>query len=133
MSAFPPPDVRAHLVTLGCDPAEVEESFTHAGGPGGQNVNKVATCVRLSYPARQVVVKMQEHRTQSANRLAAWRLLAATLQRARDQEKLARRSAHEKARRQKAQRPRGIKRQFVELKRRRAKTKQGRGKPGSEE
>ena len=133
MSAFPPDDVRARLIALGCDPGTVEESFTHAGGPGGQNVNKVATCVRLNYPARQVVVKMQEHRTQSANRLAAWRLLAATLQRIRDNEKAARRSAHEKVRRQKAQRPRGVKRQFVELKRRRAKTKQGRGRQGPEE
>jgi protein subunit release factor B len=133
MSAFPPDDVRARLLALGCDPGAVEESFTHAGGPGGQNVNKVATCVRLNYPARQVVVKMQEHRTQSANRLAAWRLLAATLQRIRDNEKAARRSAHEKVRRQKAQRPRGVKRQFVELKRRRAKTKQGRGRQGPEE
>ena len=133
MSAFPPDDVRAHLVALGCHIAAVEESFTHAGGPGGQNVNKVATCVRLTYPPRQVAVKMQEHRTQSANRLAAWRLLAATLQRLRDNEKTARRSAHEKARRQKAQRPRGVKRQFVELKRRRAKTKQGRGPQASED
>jgi protein subunit release factor B len=133
MNAFPPDDVRARLIALGCDPGAVEETFTHASGPGGQNVNKVATCVRLSYPARQVVVKMQEHRTQSANRLAAWRLLAATLQRARDDEKAARRSAHEKARRQKAQRPRGVKRQFVEHKRRRAKTKQGRGRQSSED
>ncbi len=133
MSAFPPGDVRAHLLALGCDPAAVEETFTHAGGPGGQNVNKVATCVRLSYPPRQVVVKMQEHRTQSANRVAAWRLLAATLQRQRDDDARARRSAHEKARRQKAQRPRGIKKQFVELKRRRAQTKQGRGRPGAED
>ena len=133
MSAFPPPDVRAHLIALGCDPGAVEESFTHAGGPGGQNVNKVATCVRLNYPARQVVVKMQEHRTQAANRLAAWRLLAATLQRRRDEAARERRSAHEKARRQKAQRPRGVKKQFVELKRRRARTKQGRGRPGAED
>ncbi len=133
MSAFPPEDVRARLLALGCDPAAVEESFTHAGGPGGQNVNKVATCVRLHYPARQLSVKMQEHRTQAANRLAAWRLLVTLLQRQREDAASARRSAHEKARRQKAQRPRGIKKQFVELKRRRSKTKQGRGRPGAED
>jgi protein subunit release factor B len=133
VSAFPPPDVRAHLLALGCDPGQVEESFTHAGGPGGQNVNKVATCVRLHYPARNVVVRMQEHRTQAANRAAAWRLLAGTLQRRRDEQALAQRDARERSRRQKAKRPAGIKRQFVELKRRRAKTKQQRGRAGAED
>jgi protein subunit release factor B len=133
VSAFPPADVRAHLLALGCDLSGVEETFTHSGGPGGQNVNKVATCVRLSYPARQVVVKMQEHRTQSANRMAAWRLLASLLQRQRDDQAQTRRDARERSRRQNAQRPRGVKRQFVEHKRRRAKTKQGRGRVGAEE
>ena len=133
MSAFPPDDVRAHLLALGCDPSRVEESFTHSSGAGGQNVNKVATCVQLRYAPRNVQVKMQEHRTQAANRMAAWRLLAKLLQRMRDQQALDRRDAREKLRRQKAQRPRGVKKQFVELKRRRAKTKMGRGSFGPEE
>lgn len=127
MSAFPPEDVRLHLLALGCDPAEVAETFTHSGGPGGQNVNKVSTAVRLAYPRANVVVKMQEHRTQAANRAAAWRLLAGTLQRLRDERSAANRDAREKKRRQNAKRPRGVKRQFVEHKRRRAKTKEGRG------
>jgi protein subunit release factor B len=133
MSAFPPDAVRAHLLALGCNPAAVQETFTHSGGPGGQNVNKVSTAVRLAYPPRQLVVKMQEHRTQAANRLAAWRLLAATLQRQRDEQAQARREAREKIRRQNAKRPAGIKRQFVEHKRRRAKTKQGRGRFSAED
>jgi protein subunit release factor B len=133
MSAFPPEDVRAHLLALGCDPARVEETFTHSSGAGGQNVNKVATCVQLRYPPRNVQVKMQEHRMQAANRIAAWRLLAKILQRMRDEQAEARRSAREKVRRQKAQRPRGVKKQFVELKRRRAKTKMGRGSFDAEE
>jgi protein subunit release factor B len=127
MSTIPPEDVRAHLLALGCDPARVEESFTHSSGAGGQNVNKVATCVQLRYAARNVQVKMQEHRTQAANRVAAWRLLAKVLQRMRDEQADARRAAREKIRRQKAQRPRRVKKQFVELKRRRARTKVGRG------
>lgn len=133
MSAFPPDYLRAHLIALGCDPARVEETFIHSGGAGGQNVNKVATCVQLRYAPRNILIKMQEHRTQASNRLAAWKLLAEQLQRAREREVQERRAARELKRRQNAQRPRGVKKQFVELKRRRAQTKSGRGRIGAEE
>ena len=133
MSAFPPEYVRAHLVALGCDIARVEESFIHSGGHGGQNVNKVATCVQLRYAPRNILLKMQEHRTQASNRLAAWKLLAEQLQRLRDRHAAERKAARELKRRQNAPRPRGIKKQFVELKRRRAKTKSGRGNVSAEE
>jgi len=133
VSAFPPDYVRAHLLALGCDLARVEESFIHSGGHGGQNVNKVATCVQLRYAPRNILLKLQEHRTQAANRLAAWKLLAGQLQRLRDRQIEERRAARELKRRQNAPRPRGIKKQFVELKRRRAKTKSGRGNVSAEE
>ncbi len=124
--------MRAHLLALGCDLAQVEESFIHSGGHGGQNVNKVATCVQLRYRPRNILVKMQEHRTQASNRLAAWKLLAGQLDRLREREAQERRSARELKRRQNAPRPRGIKKQFVELKRRRAQTKSGRGSVAEE-
>jgi protein subunit release factor B len=87
----------------------------------------------LRYAPRNILLKMQEHRTQASNRLAAWKLLAQQLQRLRDRQALERRSARELKRRQNAPRPRGIKKQFVELKRRRAKTKSGRNDVGQEE
>jgi protein subunit release factor B len=133
VSAFPPDYLRAHLAALGCDAARVEESFIHSGGAGGQNVNKVATCVQLRYAPASLLVKMQEHRTQAENRLAAWKLLAARLQQQRDERAAAKRAARELKRRQNAPRPRGIKKQFVELKRRRAKTRQARRDVGGEE
>jgi protein subunit release factor B len=133
MSAFPPEYVRAHLVALGCDVKRVEETFIHSGGHGGQNVNKVATCVQLRYAPRNILLKMQEHRTQASNRLAAWKLLAEQLQRMRNAADLARRAARELKRRQNAQRPRGVKKQFVELKRRRAKTRQARHDMGQDD
>src|SRR5271154_2581031 len=126
MSAFPPDYLRAHLEALGCDVGRVEESFIHSGGHGGQNVNKVATCVQLRYAPANILIKMQEHRTQASNRLAAWKLLAEQLQRLRERQAAERRAARELKRRQNAQRPRGVKKQFVELKRRRAQTRNAR-------
>lgn len=133
MSSFPPDYIRAHLMALGCDVKRVEETFIHSGGHGGQNVNKVATCVQLRYAPRNILLKMQEHRTQASNRLAAWKLLAEQLQRMRNAADLARRSARELKRRQSAQRPRGVKRQFVESKRHRAKIRNARKDQGAED
>ena len=133
MSAFPPDYLRAHLAALGCDIARVEEAFTHSGGAGGQNVNKVATCVQLRYAPANILIKMQEHRTQASNRLAAWKLLADQLKRARERLAAERRAARELKRRQNAQRPRGIKKQFVELKRRQAQRRANRSASGQDD
>ena len=38
---------------ISLDPAELEEVFVRASGPGGQNVNKVSTSVQLKFDARR--------------------------------------------------------------------------------
>lgn len=54
---------------------DIKEVFVLASGPGGQNVNKVATCVCLEHLPSGITVKFQKHRTQAMNRMSARVLL----------------------------------------------------------
>ncbi len=56
---------------------DVEEHVTTAQGPGGQNVNKVATAVQMVHKPTGVEVRMQETKSQAQNREKARRLLMA--------------------------------------------------------
>jgi len=56
---------------------DVEEHITTSQGPGGQNVNKVATAVHLIHTPTGVEVRMQETKSQAQNREKARRLLTA--------------------------------------------------------
>lgn len=56
---------------------DVEEHVTTAQGPGGQNVNKVATAVHMIHKPTGVEVRMQETKSQAQNREKAKRLLMA--------------------------------------------------------
>ena len=66
-------------IELSIDPADVVEHITTAQGPGGQNVNKVATAVHLMHKPSGIEVRMQETKSQAQNREKAWRLLRARL------------------------------------------------------
>jgi ribosome-associated protein len=130
--------------TLFLNEREIAERFVRASGPGGQNVNKVATAVELRFDVRAsslpsdvqdrlialagarltsagiLLIDSREHRTQAENREAARARLVALIERA--------------ARRPKARRPtrplRAAREARIDSKKRRGTVKALRGKGG---
>jgi protein subunit release factor B len=107
------------MLRLGVRQEDIVEKFVHARGPGGQNVNKVATCVQLIHLPSGIEVKCQQERSQFQNRLRAKELLLDKIEKlnlarlANEKKKAA------KIRRQKRKRSLAVKERMLEAKRRR--------------
>jgi len=113
---------------LGIRDEDLDETFVRSGGHGGQNVNKVATCVVLVHRPSGIQIKCQSERTQAFNRYRARQLLADKIER----QILGARSAEAqriaKVRRQKRRRSRRAQDKMLQAKHARAETKALRGR-----
>jgi peptide chain release factor len=118
----------ARMARLGIRESDLEESFARSSGPGGQNVNKVATAVTLRHRPSGIAVTAQDSRSQAQNRkLARGRLLDA-IEKAHKKRRVAEIARRERERRRKSPRPAGLKRKILETKRRRGELKRQRAR-----
>ena len=113
---------------LGIRDVDLEESFARSRGPGGQNVNKVATAVTLRHRPSGISVTAQTSRSQAVNRKLARERLLDAIESAREGERMAEIAKRERERRRKSPRPNALKRKILESKRKRGDLKKRRAK-----
>ena len=107
---------------------DIKEQFIRSSKPGGQNVNKVSTCVMLTHVPSALKVKCQSGRTQGVNRQRAYSLLVQKIELKIKEDEL--KIRHEKAlkKRQNRKRSKKVKEYMLEEKRKKSEKKRNRKK-----
>ena len=108
---------------LGVREEDFLERFVRSGGAGGQNVNKVSTCVHLKHLPTGLEVKCQTERSQALNRFLARRILLNKIEAKHLGALSAERKRIEKIRRQKRKRSKRAKEKMLTLKKRHSRKK----------
>ena len=80
MALFPVSSQKEKLLlermrAMGVREQDIDEQFIRSSGAGGQNVNKVSSCVVLHHRPTGLRVRCQKERSQGLNRFIARRLL----------------------------------------------------------
>jgi len=115
---------------IGIRDVDLKETFARSRGPGGQNVNKVATAVTLRHEPSGISVTVQDSRSQAMNRKLARERLLDAIGDAHRKRRAAEVADREKTRRRKSPRPARLKRKILESKRKRSELKKQRAKIG---
>ena len=117
---------------LGLKDSDFEESFVRSGGPGGQNVNKVSSCVVLRHLPTGLEVKCQRERSQILNRYLAKRMLLEKIEEKVLGVVTKKKQEFEKIRRQKRRRSRRAKDKMLEGKKIHSQKKAFRRRPSGD-
>jgi protein subunit release factor B len=112
----------------GVEEKDLVEQFVRSAGHGGQNVNKVATCVMLTHHPTGIQVKCQAGRAQAFNRYQARVILLGKIEQQKKAKHQAAVAAVEKERRRKRKRTKAAKEQMLGNKRVRSLKKKDREK-----
>jgi len=107
-------ELLTRMERCGVREGDLDESFIRSGGPGGQHVNRSATCVYIKHRPTGLEVKMQKSRSQALNRFYARRRICELIEEKSGDMVSAEEVKRDKLRKQKARRRKKSKKKYNE-------------------
>jgi peptide chain release factor 1 len=83
-------------VDIQINPDDVIEHVSRSSGPGGQNVNKVNSAIKLEHVPTGITVSMHDEQSQHKNRAKAWRILKSRIYEEEEKKKRSQRDSQRK-------------------------------------